>query len=128
VIFVLAVPTTENRALLTRELLGTIRPDAVLVLVSRAHVVDFDALTEFVLAGRFKAAIDVFPAEPLPADHAIRRAPGAVLSAHHAGAVKEGLWELGQMVVDDLEAISRHLPPARLQTAAPELVNRIPRG
>ena len=61
VIFVLATPTTENRALLSRELLELVPPDAVLVLVSRAHVVDFDALTELVLDGRFRAAIDVFP-------------------------------------------------------------------
>ena len=72
-----------------------IQPGAVLVLISRAHVVDFDALTELVLAGRFKAAIDVFPVEPLPLDHPIRRAPNAVLSGHRAGSVPEGLREIG---------------------------------
>jgi phosphoglycerate dehydrogenase-like enzyme len=126
VIFALAVPSTENQALLTRELLELIQPGAVLVLISRAHVVDFDALTELVLAGRFKAAIDVFPTEPLPLDHPIRQAPGAVLSAHRAGSVPEGLWEIGQMVVDDLEAIVRGLPPQRLQPAHPELIGRYP--
>jgi phosphoglycerate dehydrogenase-like enzyme len=63
----------------------------VFVLMGRAHVVDFDVLAEFVLAGRVKAAIDVFPVEPLSLDHPIRRAPGAVLSAHRAGSVTEGL-------------------------------------
>jgi phosphoglycerate dehydrogenase-like enzyme len=126
VIFVLAVPTAENRALLGRELLEQIRPGAVLVLVSRARLVDFDALTELVLAGRFKAAIDVFPVEPLQLDHPIRRASGAVLSAHRAGNVKEGVWDLGEMVVDDLEAIARDLPRQRLQISAPELVHRLP--
>jgi phosphoglycerate dehydrogenase-like enzyme len=125
VIFVLATPSVENRALLSRELLAQIQPGAVLVLISRAHVVDFDALTEFVLEGRFKAAIDVFPVEPLPLDHPIRRAPGTVLSAHRAGSVRKGLWELGRMVVDDLEAIARGLPPQRLQVAQPELVPRL---
>lgn len=33
-----------------------IAPGSVLMLISRAHVVDFDALTELALAGRFKAA------------------------------------------------------------------------
>jgi phosphoglycerate dehydrogenase-like enzyme len=132
IIFVLASPSTENQALLSRELLAEIQPGAVLVLISRAHVVDFDALTGFVLEGRFKAAIDVFPIEPLPLDHPIRRAPGAILSAHRAGSVKEGLWELGRMVVDDLEAIVQGLPPQRLQVAQPELIgrfatNRVPR-
>jgi phosphoglycerate dehydrogenase-like enzyme len=128
VIFVLAVPSAENNALLSRELLELVQPGAVLVLVSRARVVDFDALTDLVLAGRFKAAIDVFPTEPLELDHPIRTAPGAVLSAHRAGAVKEALWEIGQMVVDDLEAIVRGVPPRRLQGAEPELVGRYVRG
>ena len=96
VIFVLATPTSENQALLSRELLELVPADAVLVLVSRAHVVDFDALTELVLAGRFRAAIDVYPAEPLAPDHPIRTAPGAVLSPHRAGLVQEALWEIGQ--------------------------------
>jgi phosphoglycerate dehydrogenase-like enzyme len=124
VIFVLAVPSVENRALLTRDRLERIQPGAVLVLISRAHVVDFDALTELVLAGRFKASIDVFPTEPLPLDHPIRRAPGAVLSAHRAGSVAEGLWDIGRMVVNDLEAIVRGLPPQELQVAQPELITR----
>jgi phosphoglycerate dehydrogenase-like enzyme len=124
VIFVLATPSAENRALLSRDLLAQIQPDAVLVLISRAHVVDFDALTDFVLERRFKAAIDVFPVEPLPADHPIRQAPGAVLSAHRAGSVKQGLWEIGRMVVDDIEAIVQGLPPQRLQLAQPELIGR----
>src|SRR5262245_42183946 len=89
VIFVVAAPSGENAGLLSREALEHIREGAVLVLVSRAHLVDFDALTELVVAGRFTAAIDVFPTEPLDADHPIRSAPNAVLSAHRAGSVRE---------------------------------------
>ena len=63
VIFVLAVPSASNRALLDREKLSLIRPDAVFILLSRSHVVDFDALTDMLLAGRFRAGIDVFPQE-----------------------------------------------------------------
>ena len=124
VIFVLATPTTENRALLSRELLERVGPGSIVVLVSRAHVVDFDALTELVLAGRFRAAIDVFPTEPLDPEHPIRSAPGAVLSPHRAGLVQEALWELGRYVVDDLEAMVRGLPPRRMQLAEPELAQR----
>jgi phosphoglycerate dehydrogenase-like enzyme len=124
VIFVLATPTTENRALLSRELLELVQPDAVFVLVSRAHVVDFEALTELVLEGRFRAAIDVFPSEPLDPAHPIRTAPGVVLSPHRAGLVQEALWEIGRRVVDDLEAMVSGLPPRRLQVAEWELATR----
>ena len=122
VIFVLAVPTSENQALLSRRLLERIHPGAVLVLMSRAHVVDFDALTELVTAGRFRAAIDVFPVEPLDPRHPIRQAVDAVLSAHRAGAVQEALWQIGDTVIDDLEAMSRGMPPHRMQIAQPELI------
>jgi phosphoglycerate dehydrogenase-like enzyme len=124
VVFVLATPTIENAALLSRELLELLRPDAVLVLVSRAHMVDFEALTELVLAGRFRAAIDVFPDEPFDPGHPIRTASCAVLSPHRAGLVQEALWEIGRLVVDDLDAIVNGLPPRRLQVAEPELATR----
>ena len=124
VIFVLASPTAENRAMITREHLELVQRDAVFALVSRAHVVDFDALTDLVLAGRFKLATDVFPTEPLQLDHPIRSAEGALLSAHRAGSVEEGMTELGQMLVDDLEALVKGLPPRRLQVAEPELSGR----
>jgi phosphoglycerate dehydrogenase-like enzyme len=125
VIFVLAVPTRHNHALIDRRLLEMIRPGRVFVLASRAHVVDFDALTDLVRQGRFRAAIDVFPREPLPGDHPIRSAEDAVLSAHRAGAVADDLHLIGRMVVDDLEAIGAGLPPRRLQNAEPELVARM---
>lgn len=124
VIFVLAAPTKDNEAMISRQYLEMLQKNAVLVLMSRAHVVDFDAMTELVLEGRFKVATDVFPTEPLAPDHLIRQAENAVLSAHRAGSITEGLWEIGEMVVDDLEAVSRGLPPQRLQRAEPELSMR----
>lgn len=124
IVFVLAAPTLENGALLSREMLELIDREAALILISRSHVVDFDALTELLLAGRFAAAIDVFPTEPLPADHPIRTAPGTILSAHRAGSVPAGLRDIGRMVLDDLEAILDGLPPQRMQQAQPELIGR----
>ena len=49
-IFVLAVPGAGNKAFLNRDKLELIRRDAVFLLLSRAHVVDFDALTELLAA------------------------------------------------------------------------------
>lgn len=123
-IFVLAAPTVENRALLSREYLEMIGQGAVVVLMSRAHVVDFDALTDLVLQSRFRLATDVLPTEPLPADHPLRHADGVILSAHRAGSVREGLHEIGAMVVDDLEAVLRGLPPQRLPVMQRELSRR----
>jgi phosphoglycerate dehydrogenase-like enzyme len=125
VTFVLAIPTNENRGMLTAELLRQIPPGAVLALISRAHIVDFEALTELVLEGRFKAAIDVFPTEPLTADHPIRSAPMAVLSAHRAGSVLGELKRIGQMVADDLEAVGNGIPPREMLRAEPEYIRQL---
>ncbi len=125
VIFVLAIPSAANKALLDREHLELIQQGAVFVLISRSHLVDFAALTDLVSAGRFKAAIDVFPEEPLPKDHPIRHAPGVVLSAHRAGSVPKDLRHIGRMVVNDLEAMLAGLPPLEMQTAQPEIVFRL---
>lgn len=122
VIFVLAVPSASNRAMLDAGKLDLIRPDAVFILLSRSHVVDFDALTERLLAGRFVAGIDVFPQEPLPKDHPIRRAEHAVLSSHRAGAQTEALLNIGTLVADDIEAICTGRAPFALQQAQPEFI------
>ncbi|MBV7335823.1 hydroxyacid dehydrogenase [Chloroflexi bacterium TSY] len=126
VIFVLAIPSNENKAMLDRELLSLISSDAVLILISRAHVVDFDALTDLLYQGRFRAAIDVFPKEPLAKEHPIRNAPNTILSAHRAGTVWKDMHLIGQMVVDDLEAMLAGLPPTKMQVAQPEIVYRLP--
>jgi phosphoglycerate dehydrogenase-like enzyme len=122
VIFVLAVPSSSNKALLDREKLSLIRPDAVFILLSRSHVVDFDALTELLLAGRFRAGIDVFPQEPLPIDHPIRKASHAVLSSHRAGTNREVILNIGHIVADDIEAICSGRVPQAMQIAQPEFI------
>ncbi len=124
-IFVLAIPSVENKALLDRKRLAQIQPYAVLVLISRSHLVDFDALTEMVMAGRLRAAIDVFPQEPLPLEHPIRQAPNVILSAHLAGSVPKDMHNIGRMVVNDLEAMFNGLPPLEMQVAQPEIVYRL---
>ena len=126
VIFVLAIPSTENRAQIGARELALIRRDAVFVLMSRSHLVDFEALTTALIEGRFRAAIDVFPREPMPADHPIRRAPNVVLSAHRAGSIVGDSNLIGRMVVDDLEAMAQGLPPWHMQVAEPEIVARLP--
>ena len=124
-IFVLAIPSNENQALLSRTKLEKIASEAVLVLMSRAHVVDFDVLTEKLLERRFRAAIDVFPEEPLPPNHPIRNAPNVVLSAHRAGSLEGDSQLIGRLVVDDIEALVNGLPPWHMQPAEPEIVSRL---
>lgn len=124
VVFVLATVTAQSEHLLGAAELDRVRPGARLVLVSRAAVVDYDALLERTAAGRFLAAIDVWPDEPVPAGHPARSLDGLVLSAHRAGGIPAAFAAIGDMVVDDLALIARGLPPVRMQLAQRELVDR----
>jgi len=102
--------------------LQIMRPGSTLLPISRSHLVDFDALTEALYANHVQAAIDVFPEEPLPADHPIWRAPNVILSAHRAASIRKERRAIGRLMVDDLELMANGLLPVRLQTAQPELV------
>jgi phosphoglycerate dehydrogenase-like enzyme len=124
VIFALAGVTAENQGWLDRQRLQTIRSDAVFLLMSRAGIVDFDALVDLVGQGCFRAATDVFPVEPAPADLPARAVDGLLLSSHRAGGLPSALTAIGEMVVDDLGLILSGLPPQRLQVARRETVGR----
>ncbi len=122
IVILLAVPTTENEGLIGARELEIMRPGSLLLLISRSHLVDFDALTDALHADHLQAAIDVFPEEPLPSNHPIRKAPNVILSAHRAASIRKERQAIGKLVVDDLELMANGLPPVRLQIAQPELV------
>lgn len=121
VIFILAGVTSENQGFLGRHELKLIGPDSIVVLASRAGVIDFDAFVALTDASRFRAATDVFPTEPLPADSPIRRSK-LLLSPHRAGGMPAAMHVIGEMVLDDLGLILSGLPPVRLQQARRETI------
>lgn len=123
VVFVLAGVTSENTGFLDRTKLSLIRRDAVVVLASRAAVIDFASFVALADEGAFRAATDVFPAEPVSADDPVRRSK-LLLSSHRAGGIPQAFATIGEMVVEDLDLILRGLPPARLQPAQRETVMR----
>ncbi len=123
-VFVLATVTPQSQHLLGAAELDLLPPGARVVLVSRAAVVDLDALLDRVAAGRIMAAVDVWPIEPVPAHHRARALDGLVFSGHRAGAIPAAFAQIGDMVVDDLRQLLQGLPPVRMQVAARELVGR----
>jgi phosphoglycerate dehydrogenase-like enzyme len=57
--------TDETRGLVSRDLLGRLKPGAIFVNTARAGIVDTDALGELVASGAlFGVGLDVFPDEP----------------------------------------------------------------
>ena len=125
VLFVLAGATAENQAMIGMRQLERMPHGACLVLVSRASLVDFDALTAKVRTGDIRAAVDVFPQEPFPKRHSLRTLDNVILSAHRAGSLSSAYRLMGEMLVDDLAQILKGLPPLRLQRAERETVARM---
>lgn len=124
-VFVVAAVTSENRGLLGAEEFGRMRPGAAFILLSRADVVDFDALLDAVERGRIVAASDVYPEEPVPADHRVRGLDGFIRSAHRAGALDVAFAQMGEMALEDMDLMDRGLPPMRCKRAERETAGRM---
>lgn len=124
-IFVTASVTSENRGLLGTAEFARMRRGASLILLSRADLVDFDALMDAVRSGHITAASDVFPEEPLPSAHRVRSLPGFLRSAHRAGALDIAFKRMGDMVLEDMALMDRGLPPMRCKRAERETVSRM---
>jgi phosphoglycerate dehydrogenase-like enzyme len=125
VVFILAPVTTENAGSIGRDCFAAMAPGSVVVLVSRAGVVDWPAMLDAAARGHIRVAVDVFPEEPIPAAEPARTTPGLILSAHRAGNVPEIWRQVGEMVADDLEALAAGRQPQRLQRADPLTVDRL---
>jgi phosphoglycerate dehydrogenase-like enzyme len=125
VVFLLAATTTENAGKIGRSQFYMMQRGGMVVLVSRAGIVNFNDLLDAAAAGQIRAAIDVWPEEPIPLGSRTRHTPNTVLQAHRAGNIPE-IWPwMGQMVVDDAEQILRGLPPVRCQRAQLETVSKL---
>jgi len=121
-LFVFATATPDSSHLLNKKTLAFLPDNARVLLLSRAPVVDYDALLEELESGRLYAGIDVWPEEPIPADSPFRSLDNVILSAHRAGAIPQAHRAIGDMVLDDLELMARGVAPMRLQQALPEVV------
>lgn len=121
-IVVAATPTDENKGLVDKRIIRRMQRGTLVVLISRSHLVDFDALTQAAREKHIRVAIDVFPVEPVAADDPVRSLPNAILSPHRAAAVEGGRHLIGKMIADDVEAMLAGRPATQLQKATPEFV------
>jgi len=78
--------TTATESLISDRVMELLRPDSLLVNVSRGGVVDETALAKLLGEGKFRAALDVFSSEPLPKDNPLRSVSSdALLMTPHVG-------------------------------------------
>jgi D-3-phosphoglycerate dehydrogenase len=106
-VVVLACPLNdETRGLVDAATLGRMKPDALLINVSRGAVVDTAAVLESLHAGRLGgAALDVHDRQPLAADDPVFSAPRLLLTPHVAGITETSLHGMSRGAVDTLLAL-----------------------
>jgi phosphoglycerate dehydrogenase-like enzyme len=124
IVVVFAAVTSENQGFLGKREFEMIAPGSIVLLMSRAGVVDFPEFLRQIESGRFRAATDVFPVEPAPPDDRARKVEGLVLSPHRAGAMADSLLEIGRQTVADAGLIVKGLPPLSCRRAQIETVGR----
>jgi phosphoglycerate dehydrogenase-like enzyme len=120
-LFLLAGVTAQNEGFLGADMLEMIRQDASVILASRAEIVDFAGFLAMAAEGRFRAAVDVYPQEPVAADDPIRQTPNVLFSAHLAGGIHPSYARIRAAMLDDIAQILKGLPPLRMQRAEPSL-------
>lgn len=80
----LATPLTrETRGLIGRRELDLLKPGASVINMSRAQVIDYEALAEKLGRGELRGGLsDAFDPEPLPSDSPLWRTPNFVMTPH----------------------------------------------
>lgn len=125
VVFLLAANTSENTGQIGAGHFSSMQKGSVVILASRAALVNFPEFLAAARSGQIRAGIDVWPEEPIPPGEPGRTTPNTLLQAHRCGSVPEIQPLIGQIVVDDLESILAGLPPQRCQRAVVETVSRL---
>ena len=97
----------ENHHLIGRMELARMKPGALLLNLSRGHVVDISALAEALREGRLAGAgVDVFPEEPAangePFDTPLRGLRNVILSPHVGGSTEEAQAAIADFATDRL--------------------------
>ena len=104
--------TSKTRHLIDRRVFGLMKRTAVLINVARGGIVDEAALIEALQTGQIKAAgLDVFAQEPLDAAHPLLQMENVFCTPHLAGVTEETTQRRGQAVVENIDRITRGLPP-----------------
>ncbi|WEZ84679.1 NAD(P)-dependent oxidoreductase [Rhizobium sp. 32-5/1] len=112
-IVILCCPLTpETTGLLDAARIRRMKPDAILVNVSRGPVIDDAALIEALREGRIRgAALDVFSTQPLPLDHPYFSFDNVIVTPHLAGLTEESMMRMGTGAASEaLRVMNGELP------------------
>jgi len=100
-----------TRGLVSREIIGMMKPGAILINVARGAVTDEAAVADAVLSGHLGGfGCDVYSKEPMPEEHpfqAIRNLPNVILTPHMAWGSIEARERCLRVITENLAAFTR---------------------
>lgn len=98
--------------------LALLQDGALLINMARAAIVDDAALLDELRTGRFRAVLDVFEEEPVPADSPYLRLDNVVVTPHIAGRTEDTHLLQGRAMVQEIERFLTGQPLQYQVTAA----------
>jgi len=111
-IVILTLPGGDaTRHILDAEALAALPDGALVINVGRGPLIDTDALVAELERGRLRAALDVTDPEPLPADHPLWTAPGALIVPHVGGASSAMTPRTVKLIRQQIERMLAGEPP-----------------
>ncbi|MCG2622394.1 2-hydroxyacid dehydrogenase [Arthrobacter sp. I2-34] len=114
-VMIVVTPLNDSTHHLVNNRVLEAMPDgALLVNVARGGVVDSAALTAEVLAGRLKAALDVFDPEPLPDGHPLWQSEDVIISPHVGGNTTAFYPRVVKLLRSQLGLLAQGERPANL--------------
>ena len=103
-------PQTEN--LINAERIAKMKPNVIVINVSRGRVVDEAALAKALKDKRIQGAgLDVYAEEPISAKNPLLDAPNVILTPHIAGATNESRARIIDMTIDNVVSMLRGQEP-----------------
>lgn len=98
--------TDENRHLINRATIATMRDGAILVNTGRGGLIDDAALVDALRSGKLRGAgLDAFTPEPLVGDHLYREVPNTILSPHVGGVSEDAYVNMGVAAARNVLAV-----------------------
>ena len=82
-------------------------------------MLDFEEFINLAEKNIIRAAVDVYPEEPVPSNAFFRKESNILFTSHVAGAMHFSYKNIREMMMDDIRQILKGMPPTRLQRAEP---------
>ena len=125
IVFIYATSTTTNKEMIKLKNLNLLKDSSVILIMSRASVINFDDLYKVLKSRKIYAGIDVFPKEPFPKKHPFRKLKNVIFSPHRAGALDIAFKNMGEIVIEDIKLITKKLQPNNCKKAEQKTVKKL---